>query len=329
EDIATVREALAIPLPADPSDSDQLLDYLMTITQGPVVDDSTVPATRSPGVFLGVFLGASHSSPLMMTEWPAEMGVSIAEFDADLIAGLPPETLTIWIGSIDPARVAAAVIADPMWSDDLRPLSHAGYDHWCWGDDPSAIDVERRTAMRPLGRGGCLAAFEGTAYRTVTAEAMDAALEVRAGDGTSLADVEALRLAAAALDDAGAHTAAFTMAAERFEFDAVQLDQPLLDRWTALGAGAGFDQTGDYLVIALVYDDDATASANAATLATIASSGRSVSVEPGRPWSDIYQSLGPVTSDGPVVIARFYGSAITRRWPIVAGLPDALTMWGA
>ncbi len=332
EDIAAVRNELGISLPADPTDSEQLLDYLMTITQGPITDSSTQPVTRSPGVFLGVFMGGTNSSPLDMRLWQDEMGISIADFDADAIAGLPPETLSLWMGSIDPAVAAAAVSADPTWSGDLREVSHAGYDHWCWGEDPSRIDTERRTPMRPLGRGGCLAAFTGTAYRTITAEAMDAALETRAGDRASLADVEALRLAAAALDDAGVYAAALTMHAAPFEagshgFDAAEIGQPFVDEWTALGAGAGFDDSGEYLVLVLVYDDDASASANAATFEGIAGSGRSVALAKGRPWSEVYDALHSVTSSGPVVVARFDGFAIAHRWSTITGIPDSLVIW--
>jgi hypothetical protein len=337
ENIAAVREGTGITTPRDPTDADALIEYVISISQGPIADSSMRPPLRSPGVTLGAFLQPFHTRITDLPAWQDEVGFTVADLDANVLTGLPPEQLIIWVGSLDPEEMAGAVAADPMWSADLRNMSHAGFAHWCWTDDPGAPDLERVTPMRPLGRGGCMAAFDGLALRTFTLEAIEMALETRAGERTSLAGVEALRVAAEALDRQGAYAASFTMDAEPFSaadaasrgLDLSGLDQPLLGRWEAMAAGGGFDEEGEYLVVVLVYADGEDAAANADVLEEIISEGRSAYLAAERRWvPDVADAVRSVSAEGNVVVAVLGGFAIAHAWPNIATVPDTLVIWG-
>jgi hypothetical protein len=228
--------------------------------------------------------------------------------------------------------VEGAVNIDPLWSGDLRNLDHAGIGHWCWGDDPLEFLPDRISPARRLGQGGCLAAFDGAAYRTLTEEAMQAALETRAGQQASLADVEELRLAAEALENAGTYSAHLTMdtapySAEAAGIEPTALGHPLLGEYLAIGSGAGLDDNGEYLVIVLVYEDAAAAAQNAAVLEQIARSEESIHLRYGQAWSTVYDRIRSVTSDGRVVVGIFEGFMIAHLWTAIPGIPDTLVIW--
>lgn len=327
EDLALIRSGASIELPSDPTDEDQLASYVMEVTQGPGPFDARRPLLRA-GLFLQA-VGAPAIADLPL--WRTAMGVGLTDLDGDALAGRPPDQLIVWRGAVEPNAVATAVQSDPDWSADLRELSHAGISYWCWTDDPAAFDPERRSPMRPLGRGGCLAAFDGEAYRTITPEAMEAALEVRAGDAASLADHVPLRLAADALDREGPYLAHLTDDAASYAADRIPVDtgqDAFLDEWQAMGIGAGFDPDTlqEYLVLVLVFPDEATAAANATILEETIRSGRQA-IGGGRPWSEMIEGEVSVRSDDRAVVAVLEGASISAAWINIANVPDTLTAW--
>jgi len=54
QDFELVRQTLGLELPTSEATEDEVAEYAMTLAMGPVVDGTTLVATRSPMVFLGL-----------------------------------------------------------------------------------------------------------------------------------------------------------------------------------------------------------------------------------------------------------------------------------
>lgn len=333
-DYAAAREAIGLSAPGPGADEQAVYEYLTALSQGPISDLTTSPPTRSPGmaVTFESFRPATSMDLLDTSAWNGEMGFDVLNVDRDVLAGVFPDQLAIWEGSIDPQQVADAVESDPVWSDLLSTAEHLGVEYYRWGDDPSAFDRDRVTAVRPTGQGGCLVAFAGTAYRSLSPAALESAIAVREGEGTSLADVEDLQLIADGLDDAGTYAAILSADGSQFALDRAALDlldsdQPVLEAYRAMGAGAGLDEDGtEFMVIVLIYADADAATANAATLEEIATTGSSLQAR--QPWSDLL-TVRSIAADGRLVIGVFEVPGVRiRLWYQVIFTVDTLVAWG-
>lgn len=328
-DYAAARQLVGVAAPSYEAPEDEVIEYLLALQMGPVADDSTYPVTRFPR------MGIADSSfgtreAIEVEAWRTAFGVSVLDVDRTVVAGEPPAELTLWQGAITPETVEAAVTSDPEWSGDLRTVGHGDESYYAWGEDPPASDVERIGPARHLGRGGCLYVTDALALRAVACEVIEAALDARAGELASLADLGPLASLADALQEAGAYAGFLTMDVGLFTF----AENPILSRSPQpqpgllpyLAAATGVALEGDTLVtvVALVHSNDADAAENAVRLERVVAEGSSVAE--GRPWSDIL-SVRDIATDGPLLVARLDTNAGGTFWLNFVFRRDTLLAW--
>jgi len=338
-DFAAVADILGIDSPSRNATRDDLIEYFVTLTIGDVAEpgslDDLDPAERRarsthvysvPRGFNFEYVGVDE----YLEEWYTAFGLSILDVDREATAGRLPNAAFIWEGAIDPAEVEAAVNSDPDWSADLNAYSHSsGYDYWCWGDDPLASRFDRRDSVRNLGQGGCLAALDSMVIRTISRESMQATLTTAGGNAGSLADVEALSLAAGALDEAGTYAAYLSMDVGGFAAspDTVAMagDAGFLDRYQAVALGPAVEANGtELLVVVFVYADEASAATNAATFESLVTTGTSAVHR--HPWAELL-TIRSIEARGRVVVGVFDADAEIRLWLIAPSSRDTLILW--
>ena len=259
------------------------------------------------------FWGPSLAS---VEAWRTELGFSILNADRDVFAGGPGHRYRIISGRIDPDDVERAVRSDPNFSDLLETAEYQGSAYFTWGPEANA-DLTRRSAARPVGRGGQLAVTEDRIIWTLAETDMQAALDTQAGTLPSLAEFEDFRLAASSLELAGAYTATLTNGvlavedvyrfaeAQRPEAAAdirrLQSEGRFLLPYSAFGVGASLGDDGrPRAVIVFVNPDQDTAVENATRFADIVTNAASIFT--GRPWSDL-ATVDTVTTSGRVTVA--------------------------
>lgn len=198
-----------------------------------------------------------------------------------------------------------------------------------------------------IGRGGRLYVEDGAAARTMRTQDMQAFLDAHAGRTQRLGEIEEWRLAAAAMAELGAVSAAFTDESENYISDfreiigmddaaAVYLPLAATDRYRRFeevaasvkgssaelpafevaAAGSGWDGEKVYHAMALVFADEQIAVEAIVALRERASSGLYLSslLEP-LPWSAIIESA-EFSVDGRVVSAKIYpGEPIPQARP--------------
>jgi hypothetical protein len=267
-------------------------------------------------VGLSVFPDFWGPNVAQIDAWRRELGLSILDADRDIFTGAPEHRYRIILGSVSPDVVDDAVRNDPNFVDLLRTAKHGGRDFYTWSAHSEA-DLNRRSAARPIGRGGQLAVLDDRVIWTLDEAEMAAALDVEAGLTPSLADFADFRLAALSLEAAGAYTALLTtgvVAAEDViqfasaqrpgaadDIRRLQAESGFLVRFVALGIGVSLGGDGrPRAVVVLVHDDDGAARENTERFVDIVTNGRSVFT--GRPWSQL-ATVDTVATDGRVTIA--------------------------
>ncbi len=250
-------------------------------------------------------------------EWRTELGFSILNVDRDAFAGIPPRRIRIIDGSLDGGDVDRAVRGDPNYRDRLEVAEREGVNYYTWGAE-AAADLARRSAARPVGRGGQLAVVDGRVIWTFNEAEMVSALDAHAGRSPSLADYEEFRLLVASLEAAGAYSAVLSDAPPAAQ-DVVRLAsgrrpaaaaeaQRMLEEagfllpYTAFALGAALGEDGlPRAVVVLVHTDESTARENAVRFESIIEEGTSLFT--GRPWSDT-ATVESATANGRVMVAR-------------------------
>ncbi|CAN5595190.1 hypothetical protein BH24ACT5_BH24ACT5_24210 [soil metagenome] len=119
-----------------------------------------------------------------------------------MTAGVPPHEVVILDTMVEDGAVMGAIHQDPVWSPDLQEIDSPAGSYFQWTDEPADIHPDRRSVLRPLGRGGSLALLDADADATRVVRTIDPAdieyvLGVVGGHGASVADIPDL---AAALD---------------------------------------------------------------------------------------------------------------------------------
>lgn len=335
-DYAAARDLLGITAPPGDASEDVLVDYTMTISMGRRVagDDGGV-ARYDPMLDLAAqaaFGARALTAPL---EWRAEFGFTIAQLDQDLNAGTPPEEVLLFRGDLDPAVIEAALRADPVWGPEIEVVAHGEDSYFRWRGDFETI-LERASAARPLGRGGCLAVSDGMVIRTYGSEVMESALDALDGSVPSLADLPQAADLAAALEAAGVYSAFFAFDVSPFN----QIDNPLdvvsgevdpsagewLRPYLALATGAGLDDSSQpTAVFALAHADAETAEANGAWMERMLTEGVSLQAG-GRPWSDLITGH-EVSVTGTTLVAILWTEGPPRLWRQVPFVRDSLLLW--
>ena len=227
-----------------------------------------------------------------------EYGISIGQVDRAVSFGEPPDTTDLLIGSFDPAAVATAVEAEPVWSDELEQATSNGQTFYTWGED-NKVSGEGRTPMRQLGIGGRLWAGDTVAGFTRSTAVMEDLLAACTGAAPSLGDDPAFAGIAERLD---AFDEAFNVTFTDQVSDgtdpsprgstpaspASDVATPLAGV-TAYGFASGPSDDPEQARIRLVIasGSDEQAAANETAFADIVETGASVTTR--RPWSDLLQ----------------------------------------
>ena len=283
DDHARARALVAVEPPADPTDEDDVGEYLVELS-GPEPDDL---ALNVSSFFDGDTLRAA-------TGWAVEFGVPVGAMDSTVVAGELPDHIRIADGTFDVERVGDAVLADPFWGDVVVEESYAGRSYLDWGDDN---DFERITAVRPVGQAGQLAVSTDRVIRTNTREGVEAALDAEAGERSSLADDPAFRSVAEALDAAGIHAALLTD-----EPWSAAIDGDPLSGVEVIGLGTARSAEGDDELVVVLRAEDADAAArNADGLRAIIENDESLTRQVA--WSEVLEIID-LSAEGELTVAR-------------------------
>ena len=284
-DIAAAAEAAGVTTPGPDADDGALGDYFSTLSG---LEDS--PVAVAPAELV-------QQTAIEDDGWRTELGWAPVDLTGDVSAGQPPDHLQAFFADFDAGAVDDAVHTDPTWSDQLEEVEYDGLTYYSWGDDGS-IDPEGLSTVRRLGESARLFVDEdaGLAYWTRNTALMEQALDTFTGDAPSLADDPELGPLAVALDDLGAYSAALTADGEVFAGGGE------LEPYDAVATGAAVVDGQPRLLLAYLNPDEATAQANADTLAALVADGESSAN--GRPWSDAL-GAGEIEVDGTLVTASF------------------------
>ena len=284
-DIAAAADAAGVTAPGADADDVALGDYFSTISG---LEDS--PVAVAPAELV-------QQSAIEDDAWRTELGWAPVDLTGDVSAGQPPEHLQAFFADFDTAAIDEAVQTDPTWSGQLDEVTYDGLTYYSWGEDGS-IDPEGLSTVRRLGESARLFVDQdaGLAYWTRTTELMEQALDTFTGDAPSLADDPELGPMASALDDLGAYSAVLTADGQAFAGDGE------LEPYDAVASGAAVVDGQPRLLLVYVNPDEATAQANAETLADVVADGESSAN--GRPWSDAL-GAGEIEVDGTLVTASF------------------------
>jgi hypothetical protein len=245
-----------------------------------------------------------------------ELGIHTRDVERDLVAGNPPDKLTVLEGSIDPTRVRRTVKADDAFSDRLVTAHHAGRRYYTWGSE--RVDPRRRTPLRPLGIGGNLAVDPPFAAWSDRAANIEASIDAAAGNVPSLADDRDLMAVADALEEQGAYAGFLSV---RAVAPGVATGGPTpLAPYDALAIGPILESADQpVMVVALAYPDATIARTQAGRLRALAEDGTSVA---GDRWSELV-TVDDVTTDGRVVMGRLRTEK-PRLWLDVVFRRDSL-----
>jgi hypothetical protein len=284
-DFADAAAAAGVTPPGAGADESALIAYFRELSG---LDEG--PAAVAPAEL-------TQQSAIDDAGWRAELGWAPVDLTGDVSAGEPPNHLQAFFADFDAAAVDDAVHTDPTWSDQLEEVTYDGLTYYSWGEDAS-IDPAGQSTVRRLGESARLFVDEdaGLAYWTRTTELMEQALDTFTGGAPSLADNPELGPMAAALDDLGAYSAALTADAEAFAGGGE------LEPYDAVATGAAVVDGQPRLLLVYANPDEATAEANAETLADLVANGASSAN--GRPWSDAL-GAGEIEVDGTLVTASF------------------------
>lgn len=160
------------------------------------------------------------------------VGFDAFDIERALTAGVPPHEIVILDAMVDDETVIDAIHQDPEWSADLQEIDSPAGSYFQWTDDPSAIHPERRSVLRPLGRGGSLALIDADAtrvVRTIDPTDIESVLDVVSGTGASVADIPELAAAIDALDGRNVSQGLIWPRPTLLDFTSLVLGSPTFD----------------------------------------------------------------------------------------------------
>jgi hypothetical protein len=250
-------------------------------------------------------------SAALVDEARAEVGFTTFEVEREIAVLAPPRSIMIAETSVSPDDVAAAVESDPLWSSELTTVETPDGSYYQWGDDPTELNVDRITPMRPLGQGGQLAVVADDAGSTVvrTLEGADAVLATMAGGTDSLLDTDLFAAARAALGKGAVLQSIGVPGPQLFDPAVIVLSTEAIEEllqdvvfvppYNGLLIAELYDGGESQTELLFVYGDAATAEASAPEFErALAESVNTTTMEP---LSDVFPGAS-VSTDGPVVV---------------------------
>lgn len=291
-DLERAAETAEIDRPPTDADEDELADWFTALS-----------TDEEPGLGAAPF-GNYGISAIEGEAWREEFGFSLADVDADILAGEPPGNHQAFVGDFDEDAVDEAVESDPAWNELLETTEYDGLTYYSWGEDEE-INPGQVSDVRRLGES--LRLFvdgeAGVAYLARSTEVMEENLDAFLGEATNLAEHELIGPMAEALDDAGAHSAVLSDDDEAIDQISESADEgPALAPYDAFATGAALIDGHPHLVVVLANPDEETAEANADRLADVVANGESgIRAEP---WSEVLGD-GRIDTDGRLTIGVF------------------------
>jgi hypothetical protein len=268
-------------------------------------------------------------------EWKATLGFVASDIDQTIYAGsAPPSYYEAIKGRFNRNDIDNAARTGPMY-EMLEVVSYAGHEFYSWGED-FGVNLAMRSNVRPLGRGHRLALVDDFVFWMLWTEGIEEMIDSYEGNIKSLADNDVYQLLAAGLEELDTVTAFFSsepqsasnfkeiheqhleeMEPETREILLEELESGVkLKPYLALATGAGKDEEGYYLAVALANADDATAKQNVKLLEQRLNQSRRVwGPRPrngGELWSDFIENMS-IESSGRLTLAKVYGP-IVEYW---------------
>jgi hypothetical protein len=262
-------------------------------------------------------------------EWKETLGFVRSDVDRTIIGDMvPPHHYVAVQGRFDRDEIDKAVKTSPM-NEMLEVVSYHGYEYYSWGED-NQVNMTMRSNVRPLGRGHRLALVDDFAFWVIWTEGVEEMIDSYEGNIKSVADNEDFIKLAGVLEEFDTVTAYFSNETQAYSNYSEVLKQitedpdsneankiyaeeikrePRLKPYQAFATGAGLDDKGYYLVIAILNPDEETAKQNAGLLEERLNNARLPWGEPaGIPWSEVTEDM-EIEASGRLTIAQLYGQA--------------------
>ena len=255
-----------------------------------------------------------------------------------MTAGVPPRQLHVLVGRFDPEagdegiRRGYRETRDPAdGCPQMDTRSHRGVEYYEWED--GLDDANRRCRPGPAvldfgGRGDSLAIQKQYVLGAYNNDGMERLIDTGLGELPSLADNQDFRLLARGMTELGAYSAYMsdetqsldaTLAARRDTGESLRVFResleasPLLRPYRAFATGAGKDEQGEYMALALVHDKEADAEDNVDLLRRRLN--ETSSFRSRIPWSDVFDTVNmEVRADGRLVLARVPREPLGNLW---------------
>ena len=264
-------------------------------------------------------------------EWKETLGFVAADIDQTIYAGsAPPRYYEALKGRFNQNDVDNATKTGPM-NEMLEVVSYAGHEFYSWGED-FGVNLAMRSNVRPLGRGHRLALLDDFIFWTLWTDGIKDMIDSYDDNIESLADNEDYKLLAGGLEELDTVNAFFTsepQSESHFKEVHQQLEQlspeikerllgelgreVKLKPYLALATGAGADDKGYYLAVALANVDEKTARENVTLLEQRINQARIVwGSTAGEMWSKYIESM-EIESRGRLTLCKLYG-AIVELW---------------
>ena len=333
DDYALARRLFVIPLPG-PGDDEAALQEFYDWNPPLGEDGDTVPVLQfgqtaffSPLNYLskGVAANIHH------------LAFDIRSMDQTIVAGPQDAKLDVTLGRFDPDATDEALRSCSECPTPERE-EYGGVPYYSWGQDNG---VDRDMILAPpafdrLGRGGRIAVLDSYVFHTWATDEMKSLIDALRDERPSLADFEEYRLLAAGMSRLGAYAMLLSdntfgleaMVESYLEWPDASNDQAAEWRvkWAGPGAlrpylafamGAGKDEDGPYMALALVHADSRPAEENVDLLRRRIEKGSSSIHQ--TPWSDqIDVASLEIQSEDRLLLAKLRG-------PISRSYLDLLT----
>jgi hypothetical protein len=306
-DFERLRRQRNITAPANPGDQAQKETYIGELARPPF-------SFLSPTFISGLDQYARRFAFL-------EQYLGYRRVDQDISAGLPPGRFEAVRGQFDPADAERVISSCGDCPEPQRGQSQ-GVPYYSWGED---FQTDLRNRLAPpafdsLGRGGRVAVTDQYVFRTVWTEGIEAMIGAWKG-APSLRNDEGFRLAAQGIERLDMHSVYLTDRTQ--SRDAVEgtgdppsgPPAPVLEPYTVLGVGSGYDSPDAvFTAIVLVHDTEEAAARNAQLLPQRIRAAYSVAAK--EPWLNRFPNI-EVKATGRVVEAKFQGSVIGPQFLFV------------
>lgn len=283
--------------PGDCTNDERLRNYLLELSGSTGLD--------SPEAYPTQILSGGYD----FVEIEAEFGFSICDITGVAEGGQPPNAVSSFTVDTPADLVDERLRSDPLWGPDLMVINEGANQYYQWTDEPLRNEIDRRTAMRPLGRGGAMLVGDGTIVRSPSPDPVEAIAE-----GDVLGDSKSVTDLVTELAAENAHTV-FISQPNRVEPNLLGLSpddaeaefETLLDMalepYPLLGVGVGYDrdERRTFLTVVMLNRNAGLAAENAERFRRIVEESGPISSDAS--WSEFF-TIASSEARGDVTVTR-------------------------